>query len=108
MRSIVLRALPDDPDSGTLLRVDLAAVQAADVRMLHEWVDSVGGPVSTKGKVYKAVEMMRARERDLHQSLTELGLGPRARVNILGGIAASPSLATVSYTHLTLPTICSV
>lgn len=86
MRGLIMRALGDDIDAGTLLRVDLAAVQAADVRQLHDYVNGQGGPVSTKGNVYKAVEVMRARERDLAHSLTELGIGPRARAQIVGSL----------------------
>src|SRR5258708_12914421 len=69
--------------SGTGLLVDLAAVAAADVRQLHDYVHAQGGLISPRGQLRKCAEMMRARERDLLGYFDRLGFRPPAPAPLL-------------------------
>eukprot|EP00975_Prorocentrum_lima_P043225 9074757-Prorocentrum_lima.AAC.1 len=50
---------------------------------------------------------IRDRQKNMHNVLAAVGVPPAAP-KILPQIIDMPTIQTVSYTHLTLPTICSV
>jgi hypothetical protein len=88
MQELIAGQLPEAERSmpGTGLLVDMAAVQAADVRQLRDYVDEQGGPISSRGQLRKCLEMLRGRERDLLGTLDRLGCGARARAAIMGSL----------------------
>jgi hypothetical protein len=89
MRSVIQAEIAEDRRvAGTILVVDLAAVAAADVRQLHEYVHAQGGLISSRGQLRKCAEMMRAREHDLLAYFDRLGFGPRAAAQLVGALVA--------------------
>jgi len=84
LRDLVLGRWPHLVEQGPIL--DLLIEGLADCRQLRDYMNGMGGPVSVKGKVYGAMEMLRHREhdvlavaRDLLLPLRELArLGPAA------------------------------
>lgn len=108
MHSVILAEIADDRRvAGTVLVVDLAAVAAADVRQLHDYVHSQGGLISSRGQLRKCAEMMRAREHDLLGYFDRLGFGPRAAAQLIGSlVAGNGGLASQLAAHrraLTVP-----
>ena len=90
MRSVLLTEIPEESRvRGTVHLVDLAAVAAADVRQLHEYVHAQGGRISPRGQLRKCADMMRAREHDLLGYFDRLGFGPRAAAQLVGALVAS-------------------
>jgi hypothetical protein len=59
-----------------------------DVRQARDWLDAQGGPLSAGGRPYKAVEMLRARERDARDLADRLLISPRemARLGDAAGL----------------------
>jgi hypothetical protein len=100
MRELILGELAEDRRvPGTVLVVDLAAVAAADVRQLHEYVHAQGGLISSRGQLRKCAEMMRAREHDLLGYFDRLGFGPRAAAQLIGSLVAGNGLASQLAAH---------
>ena len=101
MREVILSELAEDRRvPGTVLVVDLAAVRAADMRQLHEYVHAQGGLISPRGQLRKCAEMMRARENDLLACFDRLGFGPRAAAQLIGSlVAGSGGLASQLAAH---------
>jgi hypothetical protein len=60
----------------------------ADVRQARDWLDAQGGPLSAGGRPYKAVELLRARERDARDLADRLLISPRemARLGDAAGL----------------------
>ena len=94
MTSVIVSALPD-PSAGDGLLIEMLATQLADVRMLRDYINRNGGPISERGQLYKAVEMLRSRERDAQQTMDRLGIGPKARTLVMskGGAPTGSSFA---------------
>ena len=92
--SAVESALPD-PAAGDGLLIQMLATQLADLSMLRDYINRNGGPISERGQLYKAMEMLRAREKDAQQTMDRLGIGPKAGTLVLskGGEPASGSFA---------------
>lgn len=82
MTSAVVSALPD-PSAGDGLLVEMLATQLADLAMIRDYINRNGGPISERGQLYKAVEMLRARERDAQATMDRLGIGPKARTLVM-------------------------
>jgi len=102
MREIIAAQLPETLPPGTPQLIDLAAVAAADVRQLHDYVQSQGGLISTRGQLRKCAEMMRAREHDLLSYFDRLGFGPRASAQVaalIGGNGKGNGLAGMLAGH---------
>ncbi len=96
MRRLIEAEMREDRKvSGTGLLVDLAAVAAADVRQLHDYVHGQGGLISPRGQLRKCAEMMRSRERDLLGYFDRLGFGPRAAAQLVAslGVVSGNGLA---------------
>jgi len=109
MRSVLLAEIPEEGlVRGTVQLADLAAVAAADVRQLHDYVHAQGGLISTRGQLRKCAEMMRAREHDLLGYFDRLGFGPRAAAQLVGALVAgngglAAQLAAHQRRTLTIP-----
>jgi plasmid stabilization system protein ParE len=89
LHSVLLAEIPEDGrPRGTVHLIALAAVAAADVRQLHEYVNGQGGHISPRGQLRKCAEMMRAREHDLLGYFDRLGFGPRAAAQLVGALVA--------------------
>jgi hypothetical protein len=105
MQELIAGQLPEHERTmpGSSLLVDMAAVQAADVRQLREYVDASGGPISDRGQLRKCMEMLRGRERDLLGTLDRLSFGPRARAQLMGSVrdtSVSAALVTAAQERL--------
>jgi hypothetical protein len=89
LHAVLIAEIPEvDRPRGTVHLVDLAAVAAADVRQLHEYVHAQGGLISSRGQLRKCADMMRAREHDLLGYFDRLGFGPRAAAQLVGALVA--------------------
>ncbi len=89
LHELLLAEIPEDGrPRGTVHLIDLAAVAAADVRQLHEYVNAQCGLISPRGQLRKCAEMMRAREADLLKLFDRLGFGPRAAAQLVGALVA--------------------
>ena len=73
--------------------VDLLADSLADLAQIRAYVNEQGGPISSRGQLRKVMAMYSARMHDSVQLLDRLGVGPRARVVLLGTISTPNSLA---------------
>jgi hypothetical protein len=49
----------------------------ADVRQARDWLNAQGGPISSGGRPYKALDVVRARERDARDLADRLLVSPR-------------------------------
>lgn len=85
LRQVIQAALPDLHDADALL-VDLLEDALADLRQIREYVDAMGGPISSRGQLRKCMEMYRGRLHDAVTLLDRLGVGPKARAQIVGGL----------------------
>src|SRR5258708_1389215 len=109
LHGVLCAEIPEDSrPRGTVRLIDLAAVAAADVRQLHEYVNAQGGLISPRGQLRKCAEMMRAREHDLLGYFDRLGFGPRAAAQLVGAlVAGNGGLASQLHAHthraLTIP-----
>jgi hypothetical protein len=71
--------------------VDLLADMLCDVVQLREYMDSLGGPVSIKGQLYKPLDMYRGLLKDALSIFDRLGACPRARAQLVGSIGPGVS-----------------
>ena len=76
LRDLVVTTYPHLESHALLL--DLLVDALADVRQLRDYINQQGGPVSPRGHLYKPLDMLRARERDVRQLATDLLISPRA------------------------------
>lgn len=72
-----------------------------DVRQARDWLDAQGGPISAGGRPYKALEVVRSRERDARDLADRLLVSPRevARLGDVVGIKTpkrTQALATLA------------
>lgn len=95
VRDLVTVALPE-LQPGDAFLVDLLVSALADVRQITDWLDERGGPMSEQGRPYKAVEMLTTRERRAMELLDRLGIGPRARGQLLGSVRDLAMQATMA------------
>jgi hypothetical protein len=60
-----------------------------DVRQARDWLDAQGGPISAGGRPYKALDVVRARERDARDLADRLLVSPReiARLGDTAGLS---------------------
>lgn len=93
MRELIQRGLGDGQPADEILR-DLLAAALADIRQADDWINVHGGPLSTKGQVAKASHHRRSREHDALALMDRLGMGPKARTQILAGAVQSEGLAS--------------
>jgi hypothetical protein len=98
MRALILAAV-GEATPGDMFLVDLLQTALADVVQLREWCDERGGPVSKDGRPYKAMDMLQARERRAMELLDRLGLGARARAQIVGSLGAPRTNGLASQLH---------
>jgi len=86
LRDVVLAAHPELANAENGLVLDLLVDTLADVRQLRDWIDAQGGPVSTTGRLYKVLAMLRSRERDVIGLFAIAGIGPRNRAGLMAGL----------------------
>lgn len=74
-----------------------------DVRQARDWLDAQGGPISAGGRPYKALEVVRARERDARDLADRLLVSPRevARLGDVStlGLNGSPRQSLAAEAH---------
>jgi hypothetical protein len=98
LRDLVLAGYPHLASHGILL--DLLVDALADVRQLRDYINAQGGPVSPRGHLYRPLDMLRARERDLLAVADRLLIPPRevARLGEAAGLTTprrTQALATL-------------
>ena len=95
----------------SLLLAAPALVGPVDEPLISIWIDDLGA-MSQNPKdaaLMRAMEMMPARVMELREEVPLFAEMPPAALEIaLHAMSGRKSLRAVSYTHLTLPTICSV
>jgi hypothetical protein len=86
IRDQVVGRWPHVADHEPLLSMLVDAL--TDVRQARDWLDLQGGPLSAGGRPYKAVDLLRARERDARDLSDRLLISPReiARLGEAAGI----------------------
>jgi hypothetical protein len=89
LRRVIQTALPELQHADALL-VDLLEDALADLRQIREYIDAMGGPVSPRGQLRKCMDMYRGRLHDAVSLLDRLGVGPKARAQIVGSLSARP------------------
>lgn len=92
IRDQVLARWPHLSDQEPLVSMLVDAL--TDVRQARDWLNAQGGPLSAGGRPYKAVELLRARERDARDLADRLLISPRemARLGQAAGLR-EPSFA---------------
>lgn len=63
--------------------IDLLVDCLADVRQLRDWLNAQGGVISSRGGLYKAVETLRARERDAIALMDRMGMNAKSRAGLI-------------------------
>ena len=93
IRDQVLARWPHLADQEPLLSMLVDSL--TDVRQARDWLDAQGGPLSAGGRPYKAVDLLRARERDARDLADRLLISPRemARLGTAAGLNNGRSLA---------------
>lgn len=86
IRNQVLTRWPHLGDQEPLVSMLIDAL--CDVRQARDWLNVQGGPISAGGRPYKALEVVRARERDARDLADRLLISPRemARLGEAAGI----------------------
>lgn len=74
-----------------------------DVRQARDWLDLQGGPLSAGGRPFKAVELLRARERDARDLAAMLLITPRDMARLGAGFGlATPRQKLAEQAHARL------
>jgi hypothetical protein len=73
--------------------IDLLADALADLAQIRAYVNESGGPIRSRGQLRRVMSRYSARLHDSVGLLDRLGVGPRARVQLLGAIATPTTLA---------------
>jgi hypothetical protein len=74
-----------------------------DIRQARDWLDAQGGPISAGGRPYKALEVVRTRERDARDLCGLLLIAPRDMARLGAGFGlVTPRQQLAEQTHAAL------
>ncbi len=83
--------------------VSLLVDALADVRQARDWLDAQGGPLSAGGRPYKALGVVRSREKDARDLAGMLLIAPRDMARLGAGFGlTTPRQQLAEQTHAAL------
>jgi hypothetical protein len=101
IRDQVVTRWPHLGDQEPLLSLLIDAL--ADIRQARDWLNVMGGPISAGGRPYRALEVVRTRERDARDLCGLLLIAPRDMAKLGAGFGLTTprqKLAEIAHAQL--------